>query len=65
MQMFTKKKYIFEGNRSADENYTLLTGIEICVVFLNGKVVFCILSRVSKRCFELIDTERDEDISMH
>jgi hypothetical protein len=38
---------------------------EICAEFLNWKVVFCILSPVSKMSFELIDLERDEDFSMH
>ncbi len=38
---------------------------EICAEFLHWKVVFCILSPVSKMSFELIDLERDEDFSMH
>jgi len=39
--------------------------LEICWEFLNWKVVFCILSPVSKMSLELIDLERDEDFSMH
>jgi hypothetical protein len=38
---------------------------ENCAEFLHWKVVFCILSPVSKMSFELIDLERDEDFSMH
>jgi hypothetical protein len=38
---------------------------EICAEFLHWKVVFCILSPVSKISFERIDLERDEDFSMH
>ena len=38
---------------------------ENCWEFLNWKVVFCILSPVSKMSLELIDLERDEDFSMH
>jgi hypothetical protein len=38
---------------------------EICAEFGNWKLVFCILSAVSKLRFEPIDLERDEDFSVH
>ncbi len=38
---------------------------EICFDFGNWKVVFCILSAVSKKGIELIDLERDEDFGLH
>src|SRR5688572_4790970 len=65
LKIFTKKKFIPKTNTTKREKLTSFFGIEICLVFLNRKVVFCILSRVSQKCFELIDTERDEDFSMH